>query len=216
MFRGEFGLRKENISKLSYELERQADIYRVLGVSKDAIMKLLAPRPDRLPKFLNIPVVTLGTSVDLQKQADFAGIRTEYDLSRGHDVAGGITFTEPHLIWMQDGRRYLNRSVEWVLSYIHRNERPATQSDGLALYIVSPEFQKLIRYDDSDLITRVDHVIFGDHPLLTNPPYSVNFPGTLVGTNRMSYLEDTYRGLVISHDMVGAFHPGWGALTCGS
>ena len=65
--------RAEGMEALSAELERQAEIYRGLGVQKDVTMRLLTPRPDRLPKELSIPVVTLGASVDLDRQAQFVG-----------------------------------------------------------------------------------------------------------------------------------------------
>lgn len=190
----EFGKGSEGLALLSAELERQADIYRGLNVPKDAIMLLLAPRPDRLPKELTIPVVTLGTSVDLNRQADFAGIETFYDLSRGHDTAGGITFGEPHLIWMQDGTKYLYKSVEWVRNRLAgKIERPATQYDGVAFGIVSPDFRDLLR------------------------KHAIDLPGTSVLSDYAPYLHGWFgRPEFILHLFVGYAAPHCGSASCGS
>jgi len=40
---------KGDLGSINAELERQAKIYRGLGISKDDIMRLAAPRPDFLP-----------------------------------------------------------------------------------------------------------------------------------------------------------------------
>ncbi|MCX6792266.1 MAG: hypothetical protein NT149_04485 [Candidatus Gottesmanbacteria bacterium] len=192
MFSGELGQGKEAFAKLSSELERQADIYEDLGVTKDAIMKLLAPRPEGLPAYLIIPVVTLGTSVDLKRQADLAGIKAYYDLSSGSDTAGGITFDVPHLIWMQDGSKYLGKSVEWVRSHLEGNERPATQYDGVALGIVIPDFRKVLK----------------NHPL--------NLPGTSVLDDNAPYLHDWKEGPWLGHCIVRLVDPDSGSATCGS
>lgn len=189
MFPGELGQGKDALAKLSSELERQADIYKGLGVNKDDIMKLLAPRPEGLPEYLNIPVVTLGTSVDLKRQADFAGIIPYYDLSGGSDTAGGITFDAPHLIWIQDGIQYLDKSVEWVRGHLERNERPATQYDGVALGIVSPNFRKLLR------------------------KHAIDLPGTSVGSDA-PYLHDWKDGPGLGHCFVRRADPHYGSLTC--
>lgn len=141
----------EGLARISAELERQAAIYGNLGVPKDTIMRLVAPRPDNLPKELTIPVVTLGKSVNLKHQADFVGMETMYSLSSGYDTAGGITFDAPHLIWMQKGSKYMDKSVEWVRNHLESNERPATQHDGVALAIVNPDFREWLRYRNINL-----------------------------------------------------------------
>lgn len=174
------------------ELERQANIYRALGVDKDAIMRLVAPRPDRLPKYLNIPVVTLGTSVNLERQAGLAGIETYYDLSHGYDTAGGITFGIPHLIWIQDGSRYKNKSVERVQGILKRNERPATQADVIALALVHPDIRKVLRN------------------------HSIDAPGTAVESDRAPVLLDWGGGLELLHLFVDGADPYWGSASCGS
>ena len=137
--------RVEGIGVLSAELERQADIYRGLGVQKDAIMRLLTPRPDRLPKELSIPVVTLGVSVDLNLQARFAGITPYFDLSRAYDTAGGITDAQPRLIWMHDGEKNKGKSVEWVRDHLKGNTSPSTLADGIALAITQPNIKSILR-----------------------------------------------------------------------
>lgn len=182
----------EWLAGISNELERQADIYKGLGVSKDRIMKLVVPRPDRLPKELIIPVVTLGTSVDLQRQADFAGIETYYDLSRGYDTAGGITFDAPKLIWMQDGSKYLGKSVEWVRSRLGRNERPATQYDGVALAIVQTDFRKVLRN------------------------HAIDLPGTAVESDSAPYLRDWFGRPGLHRNFVDYADPNDGSASCGS
>jgi len=189
MFLGEFGQGKEVLATLSSDLERQADIYKDLGVTKDDIMKLLTPRPEGLPEEFR-PVVRLGTSVDLKRQADLAGIQTYYDLSLGYDTAGGITFSAPHLIWMQDGSKYLGKSVAWVRSHLERNERPATQYDGIALGIVSPDFRKLLRH------------------------HAIDLPGTSVGPTDAAYLHDWKEGPGLGHCIVVRADPHYGSATC--
>jgi len=189
MFRGEGDRSTEQLA-VRNELERQADIYRGLGVSKDAIMQLVAPRPDRLPRELKIPIVTLGTSVDLNRQADFAGIKTYYDLSCGHDIAGGITYDEPHLIWVQDGSKYRGKSVERVRRILKRNERPATQSDGIAIAIVNLGVHGF----------RDDHFI--------------DLPGTAVEPNFAPALEQFGGELKLLRSWAGDAHPHWGSASC--
>lgn len=184
-------IRTEEFAALSRELERQADIYRGLGVPKDTIMSLLAPHPDWLPKSLNIPVVALGTSVYLEQQAEFAGIETDYELSSGYNTAGSITYREPHLIWMQDGSKYRDKSVEWVRNYLWKREA-ATQYDGVALAIGHPNIQKVLD----------DHFI--------------DLPGTAVASIFAPFL-GRFRGkLRLAFRPVTLAHPYWGSATCGS
>lgn len=192
MPQSELSKETEALARLSAELERQAEIYRGLGVSKDAIMRLLVPRPDRLPKELSIPVVTLGTSVDFARQASFAGITTYYDPSLAYDTAGDITYGEPHLIWMQDGSKYLGKSVEWVRGNLGRNERPATQYDGVALGTVHSDFRKLLR----------DHAI--------------DLPGTSVGSVSAPCLLGWFGGPGLDHRFVVSAFPHCGSASCGS
>jgi hypothetical protein len=147
------GSPREDLSKISAELERQADIYRGLVVNKDVIMRLLAPRPEGTPvgKELIIPVVVLGRSVPIERQAAFAGIQMLYDPSYAHDAGGGITFVTPHLVWMQDGQKYKSTSVEKVRRIYRFNERGATQYDGIALVLVHRRIQKTLKDHYIDL-----------------------------------------------------------------
>ncbi len=190
-FEFEFSNREEGLAKLSAELERQANIYRGLGVLKDRIMVLVAPRPDKLPKEF-IPVVTLGTSVDLKTQADFAGLGIYFDLSAGYDTAGGVTYSNLKLIWIQDGRQYRDKSVDWVRSHIGRNERPATLSDGIALAIAHPNF----------------HYVLENH--------AIDLPGTAVGSGSAPFLGvwDGRPGL--NYRLVDYAYPNVGSASCGS
>lgn len=128
---------------LATELERQADIYIGLGVNKDVIMRLLAPRPDGLPEYLNIPVVVLGKSVDLERQCKFGGIRLRFNPSECSDYHGGITFDKPHLLWMQEGNRYKGIKQGEFVYHLSQDkyERPATIYDGVAFAIVRPGFR---------------------------------------------------------------------------
>lgn len=192
MFPGELGQGKDVLASLSNELERQADIYKGLGVNKDDIMKLLAPRPEGLPEELRIPVVTLGTSVDLKRQADFAGIETSYDLSRGYDTARGITFEQPHLIWMQDGSKYLGKNVKWVRGHQGKNERPATQYDGVAFITVNPDFRDLLR------------------------KHAIDLPGTAVESGHAPYLVGWDGRPRLNRHFVNDAFPSFGSASCGS
>jgi hypothetical protein len=191
MFRGAEN-RADNMGALSAELERQADVYRGLGVRKDAIMRLLTPRPDRLPKELSIPVVTLGASVDLDHQARFAGITPYFDLSRAYDTAGGITYAQPRLIWMQDGEKNKGRSVEYVRAHLKGNERPATLADGIALAITQPDIKSILRN------------------------HAIDLPGSAVGSAYAPDLGVFHGGLGLNLDFVDDGHPGWGSASSGS
>lgn len=177
---------------LSAELERQADVYRSLGVQKDAIMRLLTPRPDRLPKELSIPVVTLGASVDLDSQARFAGITPYFDLSRAYDTAGGITYAQPRLIWMQDGEKNKGRSVEYVRAHLKGNERPATLADGIALAITQPDIKSILRN------------------------HAIDLPGSAVESDRAPGLNVFNGGLGLGHYFVDCAYPYWGSASSGS
>jgi len=184
--------RVEGIGVLSAELERQADIYRGLGVQKDAIMRLLTPRPDRLPKELSIPVVTLGVSVDLDHQARFAGITPYFDLSRAHDTAGGITYAQPRLIWMHDGKKNKNKSIEWVRDHLKGNTSPSTLADGIALAITQPNIKSILRN------------------------HAIDLPGSAVGSGSAPGLFDWDGGLGLSHHLVDSAVPVWGSALSGS
>ena len=184
--------RSEGMGALSAELERQADLYRGLNVQKDAIMRLLTPRPDRLPKELSIPVVTLGASVDLDRQAQFAGITPYFDLSRAYDTAGGITYAQPRLIWMQDGEKNKGRSVEYVRAHLKGNERPATLADGIALAITQPDIKSILRN------------------------HAIDLPGSSVGSVSAPGLGGWGGGLELGHLFVGAAGPDWGSASSGS
>ncbi len=184
--------RADNMGALSAELERQADVYRGLGVQKDAIMRLLTPRPDRLPKELSIPVVTLGASVDLDSQARFAGITPYFDLSRAYNTAGGITYAQPRLIWMQDGEKNKGRSVEYVRAHLTGNERPATLADGIALAITQPDIKYILRN------------------------HAIDLPGSAVGSDLAPNLRGFHGGLELGRGFFGGAHPNWGSASSGS
>jgi len=149
---------------LTAELERQADIYKGLNVSKDVIMGLFAPRPAGLPEYLNIPVVVLGKSVDLERQCKFAGIQLRFNPSKCIDTFGSITLDTPHLYWMQEGKTYTGiQQREFVYHLSHdKNERLATIYDGIAFAIVRPGFVdpnidfKFRKFDLKLLGTRVE------------------------------------------------------------
>jgi hypothetical protein len=200
MFLGELGQENEVLAKLSSELERQADIYKDIGVNKDAIMRLLAPRPEGLPEYLRTPVVTLGTSVDLARQAQFANITNiKFDLSKCRDACGGITFKKPHLIWMQDGEMYVGKTSHWAIMHLYNDnvERLCTIYDGLAYAIVHPDIRAVLR------------------------SHCIDLPGTRVGGDASPCLSSNgghldpymYASIVDVFDQAG---PLWGAWLPGS
>jgi len=142
---------KGDLGSINAELERQAKIYRGLGISKDDIMRLAAPRPDFLPYELSIPIITLGSSVDLDRQAKYAGITTNFNLSLAHDDAGAITYGSPHLIWMHDGTKFEGQTIEWSLNQMTPGERPATIADGIALALVYRNIHRTFKGHNIDL-----------------------------------------------------------------
>ena len=190
---------KWNMGKLGAELERQANDYHDLGVEKDSIMRLLTPRPDRWPQKLSIPVVTLGSSVEIERQLDFVCISSRIGLSSLHDVGGGITYPEPHLIWMQNGKKNLDVSVEWVYDHLQTNERPATLADGVAFAITHWANMRSILED-----------------------YVMVFPGSAIRINTeissRPYLYSVlnrYLALDCRRVTNGYHNPAWGFATCG-
>ena len=163
----------EDLDALAAELERQEEIYKGL-VGKDEIMKLLAPRPEGLPSWLNIPVVTLGKSVDLKIQADFINIDMSPRVLDGVARFGGIIYDSPHLIWMSDGRKYAYKSGYYkggyrepnlyrhnVLDVLNDAERLATHYDGVALAIVCPRFTKILQDHELPNVVTFGSVISG-------------------------------------------------------
>lgn len=196
-----FNRRNEPLSPneliLEGELDRQSLIYRALGLTRASIMSLLAPRPEGIPSDLTAPVVTLGTSVDLKRQANLGGIQINYDFSRGYDTNGGITFATPHLIWMQDGSKYKGKSVEDVRNILKTistrdgvNERPATQYDLIALALVHPNIVEVLRN------------------------HSIDAPGTSFGCYApILKLEDGK--LIVSSEYEGSVSPCSGSVSCG-
>ena len=182
----------ENIGALSDELERQASIYEGLGVNKDIIMRLVAPRPNGLPEKLNIPVVTLGSSVDLGRQLSFAEIWPQYlDPTTGFDTSGGITLESPHLIWMQDGEENLGKSVAWVRAHLKVNERPATLTDGIAFATVHSDIRGLLN------------------------KHQIHFPGTSIAKGNAPFLMYYRNELCLSHYFINTTIPNWGPATSG-
>ncbi len=143
MFTGEGNPRFETKDEIIYELERQAAMYKGLGIKKDAIMKLASPRPAGLPEDLAIPVVSLGSSVDVPRQAHFAQVDLAApEFTNGKDSVWAVTFTKPHLIWMQIG--VWHGDLDYFRFNLRKNERPATLADGLALTIVTPYIRSIL------------------------------------------------------------------------
>ncbi len=143
MLTAEGNPRFETKDEIIYELERQAAMYKGLGIKKDVIMRLSSPRPSGLPEDLAIPVVTLGSYIDVARQARFAQVDLDApEFANGKNSVGAVTFTAPHLLWMQIGVWHGN--LEYFRFNLRKNERPATLADGLALTIVTPDIRSIL------------------------------------------------------------------------
>lgn len=184
------------------ELERQADIYGKFSIRKDDVIRLFSPRPNQLPKELSIPVVTLGKSVYLSPQAEFAGIKfpENYPFSLIGDTAGAVTYEKLRLIWMHDGAGNKGKSAGWVRrSPISNYSHPATLADGIALAIVHPNIVSVL----------MDHSIC--FPGSTIKPVTDLFLGS-IRPSMVPYLSyDDRRGMFLAYGYDESLFSDWGS-----
>jgi hypothetical protein len=145
MLTAEGNPRFETKDEIIYELERQAAMYKGLGIKKDAVMRLASPRPAGLPEDLAIPVVSLGSYIDIPRQAHFAQVDlASPEFTRGKNSVWAVTFPTPHLIWMQIG--VWHGDLDYFRFNLRTKERPATLADGLALTIVTPDIRSILSH----------------------------------------------------------------------
>jgi hypothetical protein len=142
------------ISILEAQWQAQADRYVKLGFHREldmsqedylASLPRFEPQPEAYKGRFDIPVL-VETRIPAVRQAKLAGLN--YYLE-GHnprdweqDPKGYQTPQNPYTTWMQDGRINLDKSVEVVRTRLAEDERGATEWDGIALYIKSPQILK--------------------------------------------------------------------------
>lgn len=139
---------------LQAELEAQAKRYIEFGFAKklgmtqyrfkDRVMGLAAPQPESYKGRFDIPVVVIGAQVPAVEQYRMIGF--DYYLSdlgiQDRDVKGYQTPNVPHLVWMQDGKVNLGKSVDKVRASFSRDERGANLYDGVGLVVARPDILK--------------------------------------------------------------------------
>jgi len=185
---------------LQAELEAQAKRYtgfgfpKRLGVSsgrfKDSIMGLAVPQPEIYRGRFDIPAIIIGTQIPVAEQYRMVGVEYYLENLKLQDVdpRGYRTPDIPNVVWMQDGGKYRNASVNDARSSFGRDERGATIYDGVGLYVARPQALK-------------------DH--------SVDLPGTQTMSERVPYLSFWGgRQKVFSH-FTDNDDPGSYSVSCG-
>lgn len=166
-----------------------------LGLSDSVYLESLprfTSQPEQFKERFDIPVV-VETRIPVIRQSKLAGVN--YFL-KGLEVKDWKkdprkykTPDDPYTTWMQDGKKNLNITVKNVRNYFAKDERGATEFDGIALYITHPEIIK-------------------DH--------GIDLPGTLVGSDRAPYLRLWDGGAELRCSHVDLADPDFGSASCGS
>lgn len=138
---------------LEAEVERAAVGYREAGFAtrlgmspgrfKDSVMELIAAQPEAWRGRFDKPVVLIGTQIPAGDQYKMLGLNyllEGFRVSDWEEDPGGYKTPEVfRLVWMQDGRVNLKRSVNDVRSTLATDERGATLHDGVGLFISDPD-----------------------------------------------------------------------------
>lgn len=173
--------------KLGFHIER--------GLTEDAYLESLprfSSQPEQFKGRFDIPIL-VETKIPVKRQCELAGVN--YFLE-GLDVKDWKndprkyeTPQDPYTTWMQDGKKNLKREVRDVRNSYAKDERGATEFDGIALYIAHSEILK-------------------DH--------SIDLPGTQVGSHYAAYLHLGFHGPELDDCRVDFANPDFGAASCGS
>lgn len=184
------------------EVERQAASYREAGFArrlrmspgrfKDSIMRLSAAQPEAWRGRFDLPRIRIGTQIPVGDQYKMLGLNYllgGFRVSDWEEDPGGYkTPEEPRLVWMQDGRVNLKRSVNDVRSTLATDERGATLHDGVGLFISDPD-------------------VLSHH--------FVAFPGTQVEPGSAPALDRWLDGPKVGASATSYTNPYFGAASCG-
>lgn len=190
----------ESLSKSDKEWQRQVGKLVKLGFHKelgmdekeyiDSLPKF-GPQPENFKGRFDIPVI-VDPRIDWKKQSELAGITNIISNSNVRDWpkdSKGYKIPDvPYITWMQDGRKYLGKSVDWVRKNLSEDERGGTIYDGLSLAIFH---RNILRHHNIDL------------------------PGTQVGSGSAPDLCGGDAGLWLGDDWAGSASGGWGSVSCG-
>lgn len=141
---------KNSVIDLSKEWERQAGKYvqlgfhTELGLTEEAYCASLPKfeiQPETFVGRFDIPVL-VETRVSPNRQAELVGFIYHLGGKRVVDwKQDPKTYKTPkaaYTVWMQDGKKNLNKSVREVRKAFAPDERGATLHDGIAFVIVNP------------------------------------------------------------------------------
>jgi hypothetical protein len=135
------------------EVERQAVSYREAEFArrlrmspdrfKDSIMGLIAAQPQAWRGRFDLPRVVIGPKIPVGDQYKMLGLNYllgGFQVSDWEEDPGGYKTPEVfRLVWMQDGRVNLNRSVDDVRSTMATDERGVTLHYGVGLFNADPD-----------------------------------------------------------------------------
>lgn len=184
------------------EVERAASSYREAGFAtqlgmspgrfKDSIMGLIAAQSEASKGRFDKPVVVIGTQIPVGDQYKMLGLNYllgGFRVSDWEEDPGGYRTPEVfRLVWMQDGRVNLKRSVDDVRSTMATDERGATLHDGVGLFISDPD-------------------VLSHH--------FVAFPGTQIDSGCAPALDRWLDGPKVGGSATSYTNPYFGAATCG-
>jgi hypothetical protein len=204
-------LRVEPLSEEASQAELEAQVVRyqefgfpqrlgmLSGRFKDTVMRLAVPQSKIYRGRFDIPVVVIGTQIPVAEQYRMIGVDYYLDDSttQATDPQGYKTPRVPHLFWMQDGTRYLNKSVDTVTSSYVIFERGANIHDGVGLVVARPNILK-------------DH--FVDLPGTQLGP---DLPGTQLGPGTVAYLAVRDGRPEVNRDFTNTAGPKFGSASGG-
>ncbi len=176
---------------LELEFHKHNKIRMSRGNFKDSIMRLVAPQPEEFRGRVDSPVAVFG-QIPAEDQCKLAGI--EYFLKGSNprdwpeDPHQYKTPKFLHLVWTDEGARFMNRKVEDVRRELGEHERGGTEFDGIAQYIVKPGVLSI---------------------------RSLDLPGTTVESGCAACLGRWGGRVELDGRWVGVAHPRFGSLVCG-
>ncbi len=184
------------------EVERAASSYREAGFArrlrmspggfKDSIMRLIAAQPEAWRGRFDLPRVVIGPKIPLGDQYKMLGLNYllgGFRVSDWEEDPGGYKTPEAsRLVWMQDGRVNLKRSMDDVRPTMATDERGASIYDGVGLFISDPD-------------------VLSHH--------FVAFPGTQIESGYAPAFDRWLDGPKVGGSATSYTSPYFGAATCG-
>jgi hypothetical protein len=188
---------------LEAEIERQAGRYlelefhkhKKIGMSegkfKDLIMGLVASQPESFRGTLDTPFVRFG-QIPVKDQCRLAGIDYFLDGLNARDWPDDpqkySTPQAAHIVWTDEGARFMYRHVGDVRRELKAHERGGTEFDAISQYVVKPQVLE---------------------------KRSLDLPGTVVGSARAAFLGLWFGRPRLDGHFVADVGPGYGSLVCG-